>query len=374
MTNPFKEEQGVRNLRKITGLALIALAVLTLAATAGAQQKFSTTIYFDYTFNLTNDGYLTNDKLVPPPITNQFRFRRAYFRYDNKVSDTLSFRFLYDADNTANLTGASLTGNPATIATKKDDKLRPYIKNLYLDWSGLLPDSDLKIGMVNTITFQLAEDKWGYRSVAKTMVDNFKDFTGTDIRASSADLGLNFTGMATKGLRYGAEVVSGEGYSHPEYDKYKKVAGYLEVIPVAGLSVIGYVDYEPRDASHKALTYKGDIYFEMVPNLTLAGEYVTYNSDLNMNTVNLSHFNVDGYSVWGVYKIMVDYLNAFARFDHYVPNSTISSKNQDLIILGLDWIPVSTTWKLQPNVLISDYADVNKKTDITAQMTFFMAF
>jgi len=374
MTNPFKEEQGVRNLRKITGLALIALAVLTLAATAGAQQKFSTTIYFDYTFNLTNDGYLTNDKLVPPPITNQFRFRRAYFRYDNKVSDTLSFRFLYDADNTANLTGDSLTGNPATIATKKDDKLRPYIKNLYLDWSGLLPDSDLKIGMVNTITFQLAEDKWGYRSVAKTMVDNFKDFTGTDIRASSADLGLNFTGMATKGLRYGAEVVSGEGYSHPEYDKYKKVAGYLEVIPVAGLSVIGYVDYEPRDASHKALTYKGDIYFEMVPNLTLAGEYVTYNSDLNMNTVNLSHFNVDGYSVWGVYKIMVDYLNAFARFDHYVPNSTISSKNQDLIILGLDWIPVSTTWKLQPNVLISDYADVNKKTDITAQMTFFMAF
>lgn len=364
----------MRNLKKITGLTLMALAVLTLAATAGAQQKFSTTIYFDYTFNLTNDGYLTNSKLVPPPITNQFRFRRAYFRYENKISDLLSFRLTYDADNTANLTGAALTGTPAAIATKKDDKLRPFIKHLYLDWGGLLPDSSLRVGMVNTITFQIAEDKWGYRSVAKTMVDGFKDITGTDIRASSADLGLNFTGMAAKELKYGAMIVSGEGYSHPEYDKYKKFAGFLQFIPVAGLSMVGYVDYEPRDASNKALTYKGDLYFEMVPNLTLAGEYVAYNSDLNKNTTDLKHFNVSGYSIWGVYKIMVDTLNAFARFDHYIPNSTISAKNQDLIILGLDWAPVSTTWKLQPNIVVTDYADSTKKTDVTAQMTFFLSF
>jgi len=364
----------VRNLKKIIGLALMALAVLTLAATADAQQKFTTTIYFDYTFNLTNDGYLTNSKLVPQPIDNQFRFRRAYFRYENKINDLLSFRFTYDADNTANLTSAALTGTPATITTKKDDKLRPYIKHLYLDYAGLLPNSSLRIGMVNTITFQIAEDKWGYRSVAKTLVDGFKDVTGSDIRASSADLGLNFTGMAMKELKYGASIISGEGYSHPEYDKYKKFAGYVQLIPVAGLSVVGYVDYEPRDASAKALTYKGDLYFEMVPNLTLAGEYVTYNSDSNKNTADLKHFNVSGYSIWGVYKIMVDRLNAFARFDHYMPNSTNSAKNQDLIILGLDWAPVSTTWKLQPNIVITNYADSAKKTDITAQLTFFLAF
>jgi len=364
----------VRNLKKITGLALIALAVLALAATAGAQQKFTTTIYFDYTFNLTNDGYLTNSTLVPPPINNQFRFRRAYFRYENKISDLLSFRFTYDADNTANLTSAALTGTPATITTKKDDKLRPFIKHLYLDYGGLLPNSSLRVGMVNTITFQIAEDKWGYRSVAKTLVDGFKDITGSDIRASSADLGLNFTGMVSKELKYGAMIVSGEGYSHPEYDKYKKYAAYLQFIPVAGLSAVGYVDYEPRDASNKAMTYKGDLYFEMVPNLTLAGEYVAYNSDLNKNTGTLTHFNVSGYSIWGVYKIMVDTLNAFARFDHYVPNSTVSSKDQDLVILGLDWAPVSTTWKLQPNVWVINYKDSAKKTDVLAQLTFFLSF
>ena len=364
----------MRNLKKIIGLALMALALLALVSTADAQQKFSTTIYFDYAFNLTNDGYLTNSKLVPAPITNQFRFRRAYFRYENKVSDLLSFRFTYDADNTANLTSAALTGTPATIATKKDDKLRPYIKHLYLDYAGLLPNSSLRVGMVNTITFQIAEDKWGYRSVAKTLVDGFKDITGSDIRASSADLGLNFTGMAAKELRYGAMIVSGEGYSHPEYDKYKKVAGYLHLVPIAGLSVVGYVDYELRDGSNTALTYKGDLYFEMVPNLTLAGEYVAYDSDLNKNTTDLKHFNVSGYSIWGVYKIIVDKLNAFARFDHYTPNSTNSAKSQGLIIFGLDWAPVGSAWKIQPNVWITNYADTAKKTDVTAQLTFFLSF
>ncbi len=361
----------MKNTQKLTGLALGLLALVGLTSLASAQQKFSATIYFDYTFNLTNNGYLTNASLVPPPITNQFRFRRAYFRYENKISDVLGFRFTYDADNTANLTGASLNGT--SISTKKDDKLRPYIKHLYLDYGGLLPYSSLRIGMVNTITFQIAEDKWGYRSVAKTLVDGFKDVTGADIRASSADLGLNFTGMAMKEVKYGVSIVSGEGYSHPEYDKYKKYAAYLQVTPMAGLSIVGYVDSEARDASHNATTFKGDVYFEMVPNLTLAGEYVNYNSRLNANTDG-THFNVSGYSIWGVYKIMIDYLNVFARFDHYMPNSTVSTKNQDLVILGLDWAPVSTTWKLQPNVVIQTYADAAKKTDVTGQLTFFLSF
>jgi hypothetical protein len=363
----------VSNLKKMTGAALFVAALIMLASAAGAQQKFSTTVYFDYAFNLNNSGYVTGTDAAKA-LNNQFRFRRAYFRYENKVSDLLGFRLTYDADNTSNITGVTTDYAKKTTSTKKDDKLRPYIKHLYLDYAGLMPNSSLRVGMVNTVTFQIAEDKWGYRSVAKTLVDGFKDVTGADIRASSADLGLNFTGLAAKELKYGAMIVSGEGYSHPEYDKYKKVAAYLQLIPVAGLSLVGYVDYEPRDASHKALTYKGDLFFEMIPNLTLAGEYVTYNSDLNKNTADLKHFNVSGYSIWGVYKITVDRLNAIVRFDRYMPNSTMSIKNQGLIILGLDWAPVSAAWRIQPNVWITNYADSAKKTDLTAQLTFFLTF
>lgn len=361
----------MKNFKKTSGPALLCLALLALAGTAGAQQKFSTTIYFDYAFSLTNKGYLTGTDAAKA-LNNQFRFRRAYFRYENKVSDLLSFRFTYDADNTANITGVGLSGGlPA--ATAKDDKLRPFIKHLYLDYAGLLPYSSLRVGMVNTITFQIAEDKWGYRSVAKTLLDIYKDITGVNIRATSADLGLNFTGMAMKELRYGVMVTNGEGYAHPELNKFKKVGGYLQFIPVAGLSVVGYVDYEALDASNKALTYKADAYFEMVPNLTVGGEWFSYNNDLFKN-VDLSHFNAGGYSVFGVYRILVDKLNAFARFDHYAPNSTNSQLSQDLVILGGDWAPVSTTWKLQPNVMITTYASDARKTDVTAQMTFFLAF
>jgi hypothetical protein len=358
--------------KKALGLMSLALAVLALNATAFAQQKFSTTIYFDYFFNLTNNGYLTGTTAAKA-LNNAFRFRRAYFRYDNKISDVLSFRMTFDADNTANLTGVTFTGNPPVVATKVDDKLRPFIKHLYLDYAGLLPNSSFRVGMVNTITFQIEEDKWGYRSVAKTLLDIYKDITGVNIRASSADIGINFTGMATKELRYGLMVTNGEGYSHPELNKYKKIGGYVQVIPVAGLSLVGYVDYEPLDPSNHALTYKADAYLEMIPNLTVGGSWFSYNNDLFKNA-DLSHYNAGGYSIFGVYKIVPDNLNAFARLDHYIPNSTNAELNQGLVILGLDWAPVSTTWKIQPNVLIQTYGSDAKKTDATAQMTFFLSF
>src|SRR4030042_243281 len=63
-------------------------------------------------------------------------------------------------------------------STKKDDKFRPFIKHLYLDYAGLLPNSSLKIGMTPTLTFESAEARWGYRSVAKTLVDGYKAITG----------------------------------------------------------------------------------------------------------------------------------------------------------------------------------------------------
>lgn len=359
-------------LRKTTGAALAALALAMLPSAAAAQQKFTATVYFDYAFNLTNDGAVTGTQ-ASKDLNNQFKFRRAYFRYENKVGDTLGFRFTYDADNAANITSVSADFTKKTVTTKKDDKLRPYIKHLYLDYTGLLPNSSLRFGMVNTITFQLAEDRWGYRSVAKTLVDGYKDITGVDIRASSADLGFNFTGMATKELRYGVMVTSGEGYSHPEYNNFKKLGGYLQLVPLAGVSLVGYADYEALAGSAKAVTYKADLYLDLIPNLTLAGEYVQYDNETFKNS-DSSRYKSSGFSVFGVYKIIVDKLNAFARFDSYQPNSTNSAKSLSLVIVGLDWAPVNAAWKIQPNVWIQSYKDSAKKTDVTGQITFFLSF
>jgi len=362
----------VKILRKTTGAALAALALAWLPPAAFAQQKFTATVYFDYAFNLTNDGAVTGTQ-ASKDLNNQFKFRRAYFRYDNKIASNLSFRLTYDADNTANITSVSADFTKKTVTTKKDDKLRPYIKHLYVDYAGLLPNSNLRVGMISTLTFGLAEDKWGYRSVAKTLVDGYKDISGVDIRASSADLGLSFTGMAMKELRYGIMMTSGEGYSHPEYNNFKKFGGYLHFIPLPGLSVVGYADYEALAGSAKAMTYKADLYVDLIPNLTLAGEYVYYDNESFKNS-DLSRYKSSGFSIFGVYKIIVDKLNAFARYDGYQPNTTKSLLDKGLFIFGLDWAPVHASWKIQPNVWIQTYSDSAKKSDITGQITFFLSF
>jgi hypothetical protein len=343
-------------------VAALASTVLLAQSTTPPPQTFSTTIYFDYSFNLTNNGYLTGTDAAKA-LNNQFKFRRAYFRYENKINDNLKFRFTYDADYV-----------PAVDAKgKKDDKLRPFIKHLYLDWAGLLPNSSLKVGMVDTITFKLAEDRWGYRSVAKTLVDGYKDITGVDIRASSADIGVNLTGAVSKGLRYGFMVTNGGGYGHPELDKFKKVAGQLQFVPLAGLSLVGYAEYEKQDSDNKALTYKADAYFEMIPQLTITGEWFNYDNDKFM-TANKDKFKVGGFSIFGVYKINPDKLHVFARFDRYEPNSKIDKDEINLVIAGVDWTPVHSSWKLQPNIWYYTYADSNKKSDVVFNLTFFLSF
>ncbi len=343
------------------------VALLILGAVAlPAQQTFNTTIYFDYTYNLTNDGFKT---LSQKDLNNKFQFRRAYLTYENKISDVLKFRFRYDADNTGNLTSVDLTKG----TTSKDDKLRPFVKHLYLDYAGLFPNSSLKIGMTETLTFNLEENRWGYRSVAKTLVDGYKDITGKDIRASSADIGGSLTGTLIKEIRYGFMVMNGEGYSHPELNKFKKFAGQLQLVPLAGLSLVGYADSESQAPTGTATTYKFDGYFDMINGLTLGGSWFQYDNSNYKNT-DLSHYNVSGFSAFGKLIAVRDKLNLFARFDRYNPNTTLANDEINLVIAGVDWAPVHSSFKLQPNIWYYTYSDSARKSDAVFNLTFFLSF
>jgi hypothetical protein len=388
-----------------TGQKLGAALILVLTASAALMaqtatpptQSFGATVYLDYRYYLSSAGPLTLKPTDPtvPYINNQFVFRRAYFTYENKINDFLTFRFRLDADNTANVTGVSLTGTPVSgVSLSKDDKLRPFLKHLYVQWSNfLLPDWTLRVGMEETLTFKIAEDKWGYRSVAKTITDGFKDITGTDIRATSADIGVSLQGSPVKFLRYGLQVVNGAGYSHLANDAYKKFEGNLQVIPLAGLSVVGYMDIERQQykanplalTQPMAYTYKIDGFFEMVKGLLVGGEWFSYRNDLNqaVNPVTEAQekYNVTGWSVFGHYTLVQDKLNAFARYDSYEPNSLNRAKDVDLAILGLDWAPLHSSLKLQPNIWIYNYKNgtlynshATSNSDIVFNMTFFLSF
>lgn len=351
--------------KQIWRILVIFQGLIFVATGPGlAQQTFNTTVYFDYTTFLSKEGPITS-----AAKNNYFAFRRAYLTYENKISDNLKFRFRYDADNTANLTSVNIK----TGAIKKDDKLRPFMKHLYLDYSGFLPGASLKIGMTETLTFKLAEDRWGYRSVAKTLVDGYKDITGVDIDASSADIGASLTGRLAKLARYGIMFYNGAGYSHAENDKYKKIAANLHLLPLAGFSIVGYLDYEKQDKDNEALTYKLDSYVEMVKNLTLGMEYFVYRNDKNL-TAEKNRYDVSGLSIFGRYSLQPDVLALFARFDRYEPNSRIEDDTVSLVIAGFDWAPVHKSMKIQPNLWVRTYANPEKENDIVFNLTFFLSF
>jgi hypothetical protein len=350
--------------RKTARLALAIGLVLLTSSLLRAQQTFNTTIYFDYTTYLSHKGPVTSaDK------NNFFAFRRAYFTYENKINDNLKFRFRYDADNTANITSIDF----AKASTKKDDKLRPFIKHLYFEYSGLLPNSALKVGMTETIQFKIAEDRWSYRSVAKTIMDGYKDVTGVDVDAPSADLGVSLTGSLAKYVRYGVMVSNGAGYSHAESDKFKKFAAHLHLIPSAGLSLVGYIDYEKQDADNSAKTYKLDGYLEMIKNLTIGTEYFVYQNDKYV-TADKVRYDVSGLSVFGRYVFTTDVFSLFARFDKYEPNNKAKNDEMNLVIAGFDWAPFHKSMRLQPNIWYVTYANSEKKDDVILNLTFFLSF
>jgi len=366
-----------------TILRAAVIAVIAAMASNGLRaqtatpppQTFSTTIYFDYNSNVSQDGAMTGTDAAKA-LNNKFAFRRAYFTYENKISDELKFRFRLDADNTGNLTSTS---------GSKDDKLRPFVKHIYLEWSQDWLQSKFNLGMIETLSFKLAEDRWGFRSVAKTLVDGYKDITGVDIRQSSADIGLSWKGTPARPLRFGLGVFNGEGYSHPELNKFKKFESYVQIIPVGGMNVFAYTDYEKQvttdSSNRKAMTYKVDGYFDMVKNLNISAEWFIFDNDKNFDVVtnadgtkSESHFNASGWSVFGTYKIVPDKLGVFARYDSYQPKSTLSSKDMSLVILGFDWFAWGPSARIQPNVWITSYRDSAKKSDIVANLTFLMSF
>jgi hypothetical protein len=356
--------KGTLHRRKGLVIATAFLGLFMGGASLYGQHTFGTTIFFDYTHYLTSKG----PKTAAPAdaqgfMDNYFAFRRAYFTYENKISDNLKFRFRTDADTVKALDKAG----------KPDDKTRPFIKHLYLEWANVIPKSSIKVGMADTITFKLAEDRWGYRSVAKTLLDGFKDVTGKDIDASSADLGVSLSGTLSKKFRYGVMVTNGAGYSHPEGDGYKKLMAQVQVVPTAGLSLVGYVDHEKQIGGGTAFTYKGDVYIEMVKGLVLGAEYFTYANGLNKTPAGLE-YKVSGLSLFGRYAIIPDRLNAFARYDRYEPNSRATNDRASLVVAGLDWTPVHSSFKLQPNVWYYAYEDGAKKDDAVFNLTFFLSF
>ncbi|MFZ2054843.1 MAG: hypothetical protein WAU81_11690, partial [Candidatus Aminicenantales bacterium] len=132
---------------------------------------------------------------------NGFWFRRIYFTYNNKLSDTIKMRFRLE------------TASPGQLGTSS--LLIPFVKDAYLSFK--IGQSDLVVGIQGPPSFEQLEGVWGWRPLEKTPLD-LQRWT------SSRDFGVSLKGG--KSFVYHFMFANGSS-NKAEVDKGKKIFGSL---------------------------------------------------------------------------------------------------------------------------------------------------
>lgn len=339
-------------MKNLLGFMVICVLLFASMAMAGDNPlegyKISGKAYFDYTHDISKDGPRANGS------DNAFKFRRYYITINKKLNDQFSVRFRTDADR------------------KADDKMRPFVKHAYLQWKGLVPDAKVYVGIASTPTWGISESVWGYRGLAKTVWDIFKDVTGTSVSASSADVGIGLKGtLADKKLGYHAMIANGAHYSHPERDKYKKAYLSLSAKP-GNLIVEGYTDYEAKGPEKSNNTFKGFVGYKK-GKLAAGAEYYMFTkgkakedgSDLKMNA----------FSVFCRYDVKENG-TAILRFDRFDVDADADDTETSLIIVAYDYRPMKSV-HIIPNIFYhmnTKGFSADEKSDIVGNLTFVWSF
>jgi hypothetical protein len=145
-------------------------------------------------------------------------FRRIYFTYNNKLSDTVKMRLRFEMNS----------------PQFESNTLVAYVKDAWIDFK-LADNINLKAGILDPPIFTHLEGTWGYRSLEKTPLDLYK-------WTSSRDFAVGLYGGNK--FRWGGYF--GQGSSNKgEADNGKKVYGHVEYAD-KGLSVTVNGHYEHR--------------------------------------------------------------------------------------------------------------------------------
>ena len=318
----------------------MAFVTLMLGWTFAAQAqegKIKGLMFGDYYYVLAADEADTKQPLK----RNAFRFRRLYFTYQKDVATDFAIRFRLEARDAGFAQGS---------------KMEPFVKHGYLQWKEGIGDADIYLGLSGTPTWAVAEKVWGYRSVAKTVLDWNKI-------GSSADLGAAFKGAAGR-LSYHLMVGNGTGQG-PEDDHGKKFYGSLSFKAVDRLILEGYADFNARPAGRNERTFKGFVGWQ--------GARGSAGLEVFSRTNELAGDNGDDHVITGLSAFGSLPLNAafkgFGRLD--VVTHDVEDDRDLLFITGLDY-SAATNVHLMPNVLIESPAD--RDANVQGRLTFYYKF
>ena len=326
--------------RFITTSSLTFLLIISGVSTAGVS-KINGFMFGDYFYNVANHDPSEEN-------FNGFQFRRIYFTFENNLNPDIKVRLRLEAE---------------TEKTTSSSLISPFVKDAYLEWANLIKYHKVVLGLSSPPTWALSETVWGYRSIEKTIMDYRK------IR-SSREMGVGLKGAFDLENRYNHHLMigNGNGYKGPEDDKYKLFMYSFWVVPVEGLTLEVYADYERTTMSlDKAndIVYKGFAAYEQ-PQFTIGVEGFQQsmkNDDIDTKSLGVSLFGSAIPMPGTKFKV-------FGRFDYWDPDTDIENNEENFIIGGLDFIPAGNV-HVMPNVVVRTYSDDGKENDVTARVTFY---
>ena len=273
-----------------------------------------------------------------PAKRNAFHFRRIYFSHRKLLGEDVAAFYRLEARDAGFAQGA---------------KMEPFVKNAYLHWKRLLGDSELYLGLVGTPTWAVAEKVWGYRSVAKTVLDWNKI-------GSSADLGAVLKGAVGR-LAYHLMVGNGPGQKS-EDDHGKKFYASLSFKPGDRLVLEGYADLNKKPAGRDEQTFKGFVGWQGAQGKAGLEVFSRTNDRADADE------GMAGASAFGSLPLSAEF-KGFGRVDVVARDAEDAA--DWLIIAGLDY-SVAPAVHLMPNVVVARPAD--RSANVQGRLTFFCKF
>ncbi|MBT4482798.1 MAG: hypothetical protein HOC71_03870 [Candidatus Latescibacteria bacterium] len=324
--------------REILPGMFLFLILFVFPSTGYTQGNFSGYIMGYYNHNISSDGPETNGKY------NETILKRIYLHYDYDISDRFETRL-------------TIESNQKNIGTS--GKYEPYIKFAFLRWKKFIPRGDLLIGLSQSPVWANEENLWNYWSVEKTLFD-------TRDLGNPCDIGIALKGKFDKSEIWGYHIMAGHGNGYkPENDKYKKFYCSLSAAPKKYLFFELVTDYEKKNSSDAAKTFKCFAAF-MQPGWLVGVETGRRYDEHQKDIVR------QGISLFGRTKLSRQ-LNVLARFDDFNWDKDKNETGDRLWLLGIDYHPHNQV-RFIPNIWIKSYKDTKLDTDIIGRLTVHFIF
>ena len=336
-------------------LPVMCLLLSSPAVLWGNEGRISGYFFGDYYYMLKSHD-------VGLESRNGFQYRRVYFTYEKGLSDEFSMRFRFE-----------MNGQSFPTASQTASKIEPFLKHGYLRWKRPKWRTNIYLGLSSNPTWQNVEKVWGYRSVAKTVLDLHKMGNGSDF-------GIALQGDVDKSKRVSYHLIFANGMStSAEIDKNKKIAFSLAAKPITGVVVEGYADIENAVDRGRWYTLQGFLGYQR--------EQFRLGVQLANQTRQKNDLNILVGSVFGAAQLIEKKVWAFARFDRlfnpnpfakrisYIPFDETAKSN--MVLVGVDWMPIEAV-HIMPNLVFVFYdePDNSDKPDgtIMPRLTAFFTF